>query len=147
MAIKKTILALLRARAVELVQRLQLGAVLEENVSLNEPRQPSAHLVRNVPPRRYAKDVVELLQRPLHPVRREQRPAGQVRSGLVQRAAAVVVDSGGLGSHAAIVAREYGIPAVMGTGTGTSALTDGQLVTVDGARGLVTAAQPGDPQR
>ena len=66
---------------------------------------------------------------------------------LFQRAAAVVVDSGGLGSHAAIVAREYGIPAVMGTGTGTSALTDGQLVTVDGARGLVTAAQPGDPQR
>jgi pyruvate,water dikinase len=52
---------------------------------------------------------------------------------LFQRAAAVVVDSGGLGSHAAIVAREYSIPAVMGTGTGTSALTDGQLVTVDGA--------------
>ena len=33
---------------------------------------------------------------------------------LFQRAAAVVVDMGGLGSHAAIVAREYGIPAVMG---------------------------------
>jgi phosphohistidine swiveling domain-containing protein len=60
---------------------------------------------------------------------------------LFQRAAAVVVDSGGAASHAAIVAREYGIPAVMGTGTGTSTLTDGQLVTVDGTRGRVTAAQ------
>ena len=61
---------------------------------------------------------------------------------LFQRAAAVVVDSGGPGSHAAIVAREYGIPAVMGTGTGTTALTDGELVTVDGTTGRVTAAVP-----
>ena len=61
---------------------------------------------------------------------------------LFQRAAAVVVDSGGLGSHAAIVAREYGIPAVMGTGTGTGMLIDGQLVTVDGDTGRVTAAAP-----
>ena len=59
---------------------------------------------------------------------------------LFQRAAAVVVDSGGPASHAAIVAREYGIPAVMGTGTGTTVLTDGQLVTVDGTTGRVTAA-------
>ena len=57
---------------------------------------------------------------------------------LFQRAVAVVVDTGGPGSHAAIVAREYGIPAVMGTGTGTSALTDGQVVTVDGDTGRVT---------
>lgn len=60
---------------------------------------------------------------------------------LFQRATAVVVDSGGPGSHAAIVAREYGIPAVMGTGTGTSMLTDGQLVTVNGTTGRVTAAE------
>ena len=60
---------------------------------------------------------------------------------LFQRAAAVVVDSGGPGSHAAIVAREYGIPAVMGTGTGTTTLTDGQLVTVDGSTGRVRAAE------
>ncbi|HJE58369.1 MAG TPA: phosphoenolpyruvate synthase [Nocardiopsis listeri] len=59
---------------------------------------------------------------------------------LFRRAAAVVVDSGAVGSHAAIVAREYGIPAVMGTGTGTSTLTDGERVTVDGARGAVTSA-------
>jgi phosphohistidine swiveling domain-containing protein len=64
---------------------------------------------------------------------------------LFQRAAAVVVDSGGPASHAAIVAREYGIPAVMGTATGTSTLTDGQLVTVDGTRGRVTAAESDGP--
>ncbi|MDA2803638.1 PEP/pyruvate-binding domain-containing protein [Nocardiopsis suaedae] len=61
---------------------------------------------------------------------------------LFQRASAVVVDSGGLGSHAAIVAREYGIPAVMGTGDGTSALDDGAEVRVDGDAGHVTAAAP-----
>lgn len=59
---------------------------------------------------------------------------------LFQRAAAVVVDTGGSASHAAIVAREYGIPAVMGTGGGTSILTDGRVVTVDGDTGHVFAA-------
>ncbi|MEV4100177.1 PEP/pyruvate-binding domain-containing protein [Nonomuraea sp. NPDC049649] len=59
---------------------------------------------------------------------------------LFQRAAAVVVDTGGLASHAAIVAREYGIPAVMGTGDGTSLLADGRQVTVDGDAGVVTEA-------
>jgi pyruvate,water dikinase len=58
---------------------------------------------------------------------------------LFQRAAAVVVDAGGLASHAAIVAREYGIPAVMGTGDGTTVLTDGLVVTVNGGTGRVTA--------
>lgn len=58
---------------------------------------------------------------------------------LFQRAAAVVVDLGGLGSHAAIVAREYGIPAVMGTGTGTGILAEGQRVIVDGSAGTVVS--------
>ncbi|MDN5802966.1 MAG: phosphoenolpyruvate synthase, partial [Microlunatus sp.] len=57
---------------------------------------------------------------------------------LFARAAAVVVDHGGLASHAAIVAREYGIPAVMGTGNGTSVLHDEEQVQVDGAAGTVT---------
>ena len=57
---------------------------------------------------------------------------------LFRRAAAVVVDTGSTASHAAIVAREYGIPAVMGTGTGTSAIADGETITVDGTRGRVT---------
>jgi phosphoenolpyruvate synthase/pyruvate phosphate dikinase len=56
---------------------------------------------------------------------------------LFQRAAAVVVDSGGPMSHAAIAAREYGIPAVMATGNGTARLADGDVVRVDGTRGMV----------
>ncbi len=56
---------------------------------------------------------------------------------LFQRAAAVVVDGGAAGSHAAIVAREYDVPAVMGTVEGTRVLTDGEWVRVDGTRGLV----------
>ncbi|MFG1696354.1 PEP/pyruvate-binding domain-containing protein [Nonomuraea sp. NPDC049309] len=59
---------------------------------------------------------------------------------LFQRAAAVVVDTGGAASHAAIVAREYGIPAVMGTGNGTAVLEEGMIVTVNGDTGAVTAA-------
>jgi phosphoenolpyruvate synthase/pyruvate phosphate dikinase len=59
---------------------------------------------------------------------------------LFQRAATVVVDSGGAMSRAAIVAREYGIPAVMGTADGTTRLADGQRVRVDGTRGLVMPA-------
>ncbi|HZM83961.1 MAG TPA: PEP/pyruvate-binding domain-containing protein [Candidatus Limnocylindrales bacterium] len=59
---------------------------------------------------------------------------------LFQRAAAVVVDTGGVGSHAAIVAREYGIPAIMGTACGTTVLTDGQMVVADGDTGRVVPA-------
>ena len=59
---------------------------------------------------------------------------------LFRLAVAVVVDTGAPLSHAAIVAREYGIPAVMGTGDGTRLLRDGQRVRVDGTRGLVFPA-------
>lgn len=59
---------------------------------------------------------------------------------LFSLAGAVVADAGGLGSHAAIVAREYGIPAVMGTFNGTRSLEDGQWVRVDGDTGTVTSA-------
>lgn len=53
-------------------------------------------------------------------------------------AAAVVTDIGGSMSHASIVAREFGIPAVVGTKRATQVLTDGQLVEVNGATGVVT---------
>ena len=59
---------------------------------------------------------------------------------LFRRVAAVVVDAGSSVSHAAIVAREYGIPAVMGTGNAMKLLHDGQRVIVDGTRGLVLPA-------
>jgi phosphohistidine swiveling domain-containing protein len=57
---------------------------------------------------------------------------------LFARASAVVTDIGGPLSHGSIVAREYGIPAVLGTGTATERIQDGQIVTVDGSKGTVT---------
>jgi pyruvate,water dikinase len=52
-------------------------------------------------------------------------------------ASAVVTDVGGPLSHGSIVAREYGIPAVLGTGSATRLLRSGDEVRVDGARGTV----------
>lgn len=56
-------------------------------------------------------------------------------------AAAVVVNTGGEMSHAAVVAREFGIPCVVATGIGTEALVDGQWVEVDGAASTVTVLE------
>lgn len=58
-------------------------------------------------------------------------------SPLLAIAGAVVTDTGGALSHGSIVAREYGIPAVMGTDNATKLIQDGQIVTVDGDRGTV----------
>lgn len=55
----------------------------------------------------------------------------------MRRAAAIVTDTGGRTCHAAIVSRELGIPCVVGSGTATSALKTGQLITVDGQNGIV----------
>ncbi|HET6932506.1 MAG TPA: PEP-utilizing enzyme [Candidatus Acidoferrum sp.] len=57
---------------------------------------------------------------------------------IFQKIAAAVSDIGGSMSHAAIVAREYGLPAVVGTGTATQRIRDGQRIRVDGGRGIVT---------
>ena len=51
---------------------------------------------------------------------------------------AVVTDIGGVMSHAAIVCREYGLPAVVGTGRATSQIRTGQTIRVDGSTGVVT---------
>jgi len=56
----------------------------------------------------------------------------------MQRAAAIVTDEGGMTSHSAIVSREMGVPAVVGTRTATDVLEPGQQVTVDGEMGTVT---------
>ena len=56
---------------------------------------------------------------------------------LFARAAAIVTDVGGPLSHGSIVAREYGIPAVLGTGNATQLIQDGQTITVDGDNGVV----------
>ena len=55
----------------------------------------------------------------------------------MRRACAIVTDTGGRTSHAAIISRELGIPCVVGTGNATNALKTGQVVTVDGASGKV----------
>ena len=55
----------------------------------------------------------------------------------MKRAVAIVTDRGGRTAHAAIVSRELGIPCVVGTGEATKTLREGQIVTVDGARGVV----------
>jgi pyruvate,water dikinase len=51
---------------------------------------------------------------------------------------AIVTDAGGLLSHSAIVAREYGIPGVVGTREATDRIQDGARVRVDGNKGEVT---------
>ncbi len=60
---------------------------------------------------------------------------------IFQKIAAAVSDIGGSMSHAAIVAREFGLPAVVGTGSATSRIKDGQRIRVDGGRGVVTILQ------
>ena len=54
---------------------------------------------------------------------------------IMKRAAAIVTNRGGRTCHAAIIARELGIPAVVGTGTATTTLADGEEVTVSAAEG------------
>ncbi|MFC5277285.1 phosphoenolpyruvate synthase [Halorubrum rubrum] len=57
----------------------------------------------------------------------------------MKRAAGIVTDEGGMTSHAAIISRELGVPAVVGTGNGTRVLEEGQRVTIDGDKGTVRA--------
>jgi phosphoenolpyruvate synthase/pyruvate phosphate dikinase len=59
---------------------------------------------------------------------------------LFAMASAVVTDIGGPLSHSSIVAREYGIPAVMAAGVATRLIHTGQMITVDGTIGTVTLA-------
>jgi pyruvate, water dikinase len=54
------------------------------------------------------------------------------------KVAAAVTDAGGVMCHAAIVAREYALPAVLSTGTATKQIATGDLIRVDGNEGLVT---------
>jgi pyruvate,water dikinase len=59
-------------------------------------------------------------------------------------AAGIVMDVGGMLSHGSIVAREYGIPAVVNVGRATRLIETGQIVRVDGIRGIVTILDPAD---
>ncbi len=57
----------------------------------------------------------------------------------MRRASALVTDAGGSTCHAAIVSRELGLPAIVGTRTATTTLRNGDVVTVDAAAGQVFA--------
>ncbi|MEV4898029.1 PEP/pyruvate-binding domain-containing protein, partial [Nonomuraea sp. NPDC055795] len=57
---------------------------------------------------------------------------------LFLNAAALVTETGGMISHGTTVAREYGIPAVVGAAGATTRIHDGQLITVDGSRGTIS---------
>ena len=56
----------------------------------------------------------------------------------VSTAGAIVADTGSVLSHTAIVAREFALPAVVAAANATSSLVDGEEVTLDGSRGVVT---------
>jgi pyruvate,water dikinase len=64
----------------------------------------------------------------------------------MKRAAGIVTDEGGMTSHAAIVSRELGVPAIVGAGDATATLSDGQLVTIDGDRGTVVEGRTDDEE-
>ncbi|WP_380675965.1 phosphoenolpyruvate synthase [Salinigranum sp. GCM10025319] len=55
----------------------------------------------------------------------------------MKRASGIVTDEGGMTSHAAIVSRELGVPAVVGSGSATRQLEDGQPITIDGDKGTI----------
>lgn len=67
----------------------------------------------------------------------------------MKRASGIVTDEGGMTSHAAIVSRELGVPAVVGTTNATKVIEDGQRITIDGERGSVEAGtvETGEPER
>jgi pyruvate,water dikinase len=62
---------------------------------------------------------------------------GTAWTPLFVKIAGVVTDTGGMLTHAAIAAREYGIPAVVGTWNATSSVRDGDIVRIDGGAGIV----------
>ena len=55
----------------------------------------------------------------------------------MRRVSAIVTDEGGMTCHAAIVSRELGTPAVVGSKKATKVLKDGQIITVDGEKGII----------
>jgi pyruvate,water dikinase len=65
----------------------------------------------------------------------------------MQKSTAIVTDDGGLTAHAAIVSREMGIPAIVGTGDATEKLKDGDIITVDGYSGKIYKGKVGESKR
>lgn len=62
----------------------------------------------------------------------------------MKRAAGIVTDEGGMTSHASIVSRELGVPAVVGAGSASETIEDGQQITIDGDKGTVREGEIDD---
>lgn len=84
-----------------------------------------------------AEEAAQRLLRVSGPVVLVTHVTDPVWSSLFRRVTAVVTEMGGAISHAAVVARENGVPAVVGVADATRAIRDGQLLRVDGAAGVV----------
>ncbi len=65
----------------------------------------------------------------------------------MQKCAAIITDDGGLTAHAAIVSREMGIPAIVGTGEATKKLKEGEILTVDGFTGKIYKGKISENQK
>ncbi|GAA0452853.1 pyruvate, water dikinase [Halococcus dombrowskii] len=65
----------------------------------------------------------------------------------MKRASGIVTDEGGMTSHAAIVSRELGVPAVVGSQSATSTLADGRHITIDGDKGTIREGEADDGER
>jgi pyruvate,water dikinase len=55
----------------------------------------------------------------------------------ISKAAAIITDVGGITSHAAIIAREFGTPCIVGTEKATKLLNDGDIIEVDAHKGII----------
>ena len=64
---------------------------------------------------------------------------------VLDRVAGVVTETGGLLSHAAVICREYGIPAVLGVPEATARIPDGARVTIHGSEGFIELEESKQP--
>jgi phosphohistidine swiveling domain-containing protein len=120
------------------------GDVFDAHAPASAPAPSDDHIIRGQPGS--AGRVEGLVQRIDSPDEGDRLQPGEILvasttnvgwTPLFPRAAAVITDIGGSLSHAAIVARELGIPAVVGCGDATIRLHTGDRVQVDGGRGIV----------
>lgn len=129
------------ARVVGAVRALQLGAPEQEEAAPEGTlKGVCGHPGRYQGTARIVSSVADLLRVEPGDVLVAQTTS-EAFNAAIFLAGALVTDHGGLSSHAAIVAREVGIPAVVGTGSATSVIVDGATVAVDAETGTVTVVR------
>ena len=120
-----------------------VGIVLEEMFAAREKQESGATISGHAASPGEVVGIARLVLDPLDMgrVRRGDvlitRSTSPSYNALLPLLSGIVTDRGGTLSHAAVVAREYGIPAVVGTGNATELIRDGVRVRLDGARGTV----------